>query len=60
MDNIPKPGYFPGNVNSWDSKSVSPGAVLKENGIYKMYYCGYSDEYDNWYVGLATSVNGIN
>jgi predicted GH43/DUF377 family glycosyl hydrolase len=53
------PVIFPG-VNSWDSKSVSPGAVLKENGIYKMYYCGYSDEYDNWHVGLATSVDGIN
>ena len=25
-----------------------------------MYYCGYSDEYDNWHVGYATSVDGIN
>jgi predicted GH43/DUF377 family glycosyl hydrolase len=58
-NSLPNPVMFPG-TNSWDSKSVSPGAVLKEDGIYKMYYCGYSDEYDSWHVGFATSVNGIN
>ena len=57
---FPNPVLYPGSSNSWDSKSVQPGAILKENGIYKMYYFGYSDEYDNWHVGLATSVNGIN
>jgi len=56
---FPNPVIFPG-VNSWDSKSVSPGAVIKENGIYRMYYNGYSDEYANWHIGLATSVDGIN
>ena len=56
----PNPVIYPGGYNSWDSKAVSPGAVIKENGIYKMYYCGYSDEYDNWHVGYATSVDGIN
>ena len=50
---------YPG-FNTWDSKSVSPGAVLKEDGIYKMYYCGYSNEYENWHIGLATSSDGIN
>ena len=25
-----------------------------------MYYNGYSDEYANWHIGLATSVDGIN
>ena len=56
---FPNPVLYP-SYNSWDSKSVQPGAILKENGIYKMYYCGFSDEYDSWNVGLATSVNGIN
>ena len=56
----PNPVIYPGGYNSWDSKAVSPGAVIKENGIYKMYYCGYSNEYDNWHVGYATSVDGIN
>jgi predicted GH43/DUF377 family glycosyl hydrolase len=57
---FPNPVMYPGYNSSWDSKAVSPGAVIKENGIYKMYYCGYSDEYDNWHVGYATSVDGIN
>ena len=56
----PNPVIYPGGYNSWDSKAVSPGAVIKENGIYKMYYCGYADEYDSWHVGYATSVDGIN
>jgi hypothetical protein len=54
------PVISPGNYNSWDSKHVSAGAVIKENGIYKMYYCGFSDSYDNWHVGYATSLDGIN
>lgn len=49
---------YPG-FNTWDSKSVSSGAVLKEDGIYKMYYCGFSNEYENWHIGLATSADGI-
>ena len=57
---FPNPVIFPGGTNSWDSKSVSPGAVIKENGIYKMYYNGYSDEYASWHIGLATSIDGIN
>ena len=54
------PVIFPGGTNTWDSKSVSPGAVIKEDGIYKMYYNGYSDEYANWHIGLATSIDGMN
>lgn len=56
---ISNPVISPGNYNSWDSKHVSPGAVIKENGIYKMYYCGFSDEYNSWHVGYATSLDGI-
>lgn len=46
--------------NDWDFLSVSPGAVIKDDGIYKMYYSGWSDEYSNWHIGLATSSDGIN
>lgn len=56
---LPNPVMYPG-TNTWDSKTVSPGAVIKENGIYKMYYCGYSNENGNWHIGLATSEDGIN
>lgn len=31
----PNPVIYPGGYNTWDSKAVSPGAVIKENGIYK-------------------------
>lgn len=52
------PIILPGS--GWDSKAVSPGAVIKENGIYKMYYTGYFNEYSNWHIGLATSSDGVN
>ena len=54
------PVLFPSFNGAWDSQHVSPGAVVKENGIYKMYYCGFSDTYNNWNVGYATSADGIN
>ncbi|MFZ1517643.1 MAG: hypothetical protein WAU11_02650 [Ignavibacteriaceae bacterium] len=58
---ISNPILFPGNYGTWDSWAVHPGAVFKDNdGYYKMYYCGYSDQYDQWHIGLATSIDGIN
>lgn len=44
----------------WDSWAVHPGAVFKDDdNTYKMYYYGYSDQYSQWHIGLATSVDGI-
>lgn len=54
------PVMMPGNYYSWDSQNVQPGAVLKENGVFKMYYSGFSDVGSYWYIGLATSIDGIN
>lgn len=54
------PVISPGNYGDWDSDNVQPGAVIKDNGIYKMYYTGWSDQYSNWNIGLATSIDGIN
>jgi hypothetical protein len=51
------PVLSPGNYGSWDAVRVSPGAVIKEDGIY---YSGFSDQYSNWDIGLATSPDGIN
>ncbi len=45
---------------AWDLNATIPGAVLKENNTYKMYYIGWSNHYNNWHVGLATSSDGIN
>jgi len=53
------PFLFPDTNGGWDSKHVSPGPVINEDGIYKMYYSGWSDQYGNWPVGLATSTDGI-
>lgn len=58
---IANPILVPGNTGSWDSWAVHPGAVLKDDdSTYKMYYYGYSDQYDRWSIGLAESMDGIN
>lgn len=53
------PVLFPDTNGGWDSHHVSPGPVIKEDGTYKMYYSGWSDQYGKWPVGLATSTDGI-
>ena len=54
------PVLFPDSSGDWDSYHVSPGPVIKEDGIYKMYYSGWKNMDGEWYVGLATSLDGIN
>jgi hypothetical protein len=56
---IRSPVLTPGPIGSWDSYIVAPGPVIKENGIYKMYYAGYSNQDESRYIGLATSSDGI-
>jgi predicted GH43/DUF377 family glycosyl hydrolase len=56
-----------GKPGKWDDYAVIPSAVLKENGIYKMFYFGYHknspDSYlkfnDMWNTGVAVSKDGI-
>ena len=54
------PVLYPGELGSWDDLSVHPGAIIYDNGEYKMFYCGWSDTEGPWHIGLATSVDGIN
>ncbi len=51
----------PGPEGAWDSYGVHAGAIIKENGIFKMYYTGQSkaNDPDNRKIGLATSLDGI-
>lgn len=49
-----------GDSTSWDSRSVQPGAVMKDGQIFRMYYFGYSFPEGDWKIGLALSTNGIN
>lgn len=53
------PIFSPGPPASWDAQSVHPGAVIKEDGLYKMYYTGWADYTGRWSIGLATSSDGI-
>jgi predicted GH43/DUF377 family glycosyl hydrolase len=42
--------------NSWESMVVAPGTVLKENGIYTMYYTG--EDGSGFNIGRAVSQDG--
>ena len=55
-----QPVFVGRSMPAWDDYTVGPGAILKENNQYKMYYNGWSDQYGQWQVGLAVSNDGIN
>ncbi len=58
---------YPGNPimtpsESWEggpSGEISPNTVLKENGMYKMWYHAYDSRTKGRSIGYATSVDGI-
>src|SRR3989304_2684955 len=55
---ISSPVLSPGNSGTWDSWSVAPGPVIKDDDKYKMYYLGYSNPIEQFHIGLATSSDG--
>ena len=49
-----------GDPGSWDDYTVGMGYVIKDDGIYKMYYIGMQEPLSGMpQIGLATSSNGI-
>lgn len=58
--NYDKPVIVPGDAGNWDDYSVGVGAIIHENGKYKMYYNGFRDQYGEWSIGFAVSDDGIN
>jgi Beta-fructosidases (levanase/invertase) len=52
------PSLSPG-ASSWEAYEVDPGAVIKDQNGYKMYYSGESNN-GVWAIGLATSPDGRN
>ena len=44
----------------WESGGLSPGAVMKDGNIFRMYYGGQNSSRTIWCTGLAVSTNGIN
>ncbi len=56
-----RPVFVNDAPGAWDDYTVGPGAIIKDNqGNYLMYYNGWSNQYGQWQVGLATSADGIN
>lgn len=49
----------PGASGSFDCLSVEPGAVIKDNGIFKMYYTGLVNMLLSSNIGMALSTDGI-
>lgn len=54
------PVLYPGESGSWDSHAVTPGVIIKEGNIFKMYYNGVQSNSGPGHIGLATSTDGIN
>ena len=46
-----------GAAGSFDSNHVLPSMILKEDGVYKLWYTGYNGTI--WSIGYATSPDGI-
>jgi predicted GH43/DUF377 family glycosyl hydrolase len=45
---------------SWDAYTAEGAFILRENGMYKMWYTGMRTSSGTWAIGYATSPNGIN
>lgn len=54
------PVLYPGSSGSWDSHAVTPGVIIKEGNIFKMYYNGVQSNSGAGHIGLATSTDGSN
>lgn len=47
-------------TDTWDKQIRERGYILVEDGIYKMWYTGYTEDSEPKYLGYATSRDGIN
>ncbi|MDP2303250.1 MAG: hypothetical protein Q8N03_12595 [Ignavibacteria bacterium] len=55
------PVLLPGiGSNGWDSHSITPGAIIRDDSGYKLYYSGTISNSDPTHIGMATSTDGIN
>ena len=50
-----EPVLSPGPAESWDAGRAGVGPVIKENGLFKMYYNGWKNQDGLWQVGMAVS-----
>ena len=54
-----QPILKPGSPVDWDYNHIATGPIIKENGVYRLYYNSLSDFIPDWKVGLATSTDKI-
>lgn len=54
----PEPVLSKGSSSDWDGKWVESPCVIKENGVYRMWYSGVSNS-GHFGIGLATSTDGV-
>ena len=61
----PEPVIEPPHPTAWDQDGVLPGGVIKEDGIFKMWFgggvgpLGYPPASSKWSIGYATSSDCI-
>lgn len=54
------PVLTPGNAGSWDSYEAEMPSVIKEGGVYRMWYYGIQSKDTPDTIGYASSYDGIN
>ncbi len=55
----PTTTVMPGPPNAWDSGSIRHSTYLKENGLYRMWYGGYTMRFQQGRTGYAVSRDGV-
>ncbi|MBI5287134.1 MAG: hypothetical protein HY878_06050 [Deltaproteobacteria bacterium] len=58
-EKTPGPLLTPGETGSWDGHSIGYPMVIKDGGIYRMWYAGLDNEFGNWRIGYAESKDGL-
>lgn len=54
------PVLGPGEADEWDSRGVSFPSVLLREGVFHMWFTGYSSDGIFYSIGYATSTDGLN
>ncbi len=54
------PVFQGSGTETWDKLIRERGYILIEDGVYKMWYTGYTEDSETKYLGYATSDDGIN
>ena len=54
------PVFIEGETGQWDDEGVDGACVLRDGGLYRMWYIGHDENVTGHYrIGLATSTDGV-